>query len=125
MTLVALIICFLTFVVGALGIASPSRLVSFVRSFQTPVGLLFAAALRVVLGVALFFSAPDSRDPELIGVVGVVIIVMGVITPFFGVERFRRLLDWWSAQGSVFLRVWAILTVMLGLSLMYAIAPAV
>ncbi len=125
MTLVALIICLLLSVVGALGMASPSRLVSFVRSFQTPVGLLFVAALRVVLGVALFFSAPGSRAPELIGVVGAVIIVLGVITPFFGVERFRRLLDWWSAQGSVFLRGWAILATVLGLSLMYAIAPAV
>jgi hypothetical protein len=111
--------------VGLLGVAAPSRLVGFVRSFQTPAGLLFAAALRVVLGVALFFSAPLSRAPELIGAVGVVTIVMGVITPLFGVERFRRLLDWWSARGSVFLRVWAILAMLLGLSLIYAIAPAI
>jgi hypothetical protein len=125
MRVVALIICLLLSVVGALGVASPARLVSLVRSFQTPVGLLFAAALRVVLGVALFFSAPGSRAPELIGVVGIATIVMGVITPFFGVERFRRLLDSWSAQGSVFLRGWAILAMLLGLSLMYAITPAV
>jgi len=125
MALVALIICLLTCAVGVLGIASPSRVVHFVRQFQTPVGLLFVAALRVVLGVALFFSAPDTRAPDLIAAVGVVIIVIGVITPFVGVDRFRGLLDWWSAQGPVFLRVWAALTLALGLALIYAIAPAV
>jgi len=123
MTLVALIICLLLSAVGALGVASPRRLVSVVRSFQTPMGLLFAAALRVVLGVALLFSAPDSRAPALILVIGVVIIVRGVVTPFFGVERFRRLLDRLSARGSVFIRGWAILALALGLSLVYAIVP--
>jgi hypothetical protein len=124
MTLVALIICLLLSAVGAMGIASPKWLLGFARSFQTPVGLLVAGALRVALGTALFLSAPESRIPELILVVGVVVIIRGVITPFMGVERSRRLLDRWSAQGLAFLRGWAVLTLVLGLSLMYAITPA-
>ncbi len=123
MTLVALIICLLLSALGALGVASPSRLLGVVRKFQTPMGLYFAAALRVVLGVALFFAAPTSRAPDLIRILGVVIIVIGVLTPFFGLERFRRLLDWWSAQGSTFIRAWAVLALAFGLSLAYAIVP--
>ncbi len=123
MTLVALIIGLLLSALGALGVASPSRLLGVVRNFQTPMGLYFAAALRVVLGVALFFAAPTSRAPDLIRILGVVIIVMGVVTPFFGLERFRRLLDSWSAQGSAFIRAWAVLALAFGLSLAYAIVP--
>ncbi len=123
MTLVALIICLLLSALGALGVASPSRLLGVVRNFQTPMGLYFAAALRVVLGVALFFAASASRAPDLIRILGVVIIVMGVVTPFFGLERFRRLLDWWSARGSAFIRAWAVLALAFGLSLAYAIVP--
>ncbi len=123
MTLVALIICLLTAALGALGIASPSRLLGVVRYFQTPVGLYFAAGIRVLLGVALLFAAPTSRAPGLIYILGVFIIVIGVITPFFGLKRFRRLLDWWSAQGSAFIRGWAILALLFGLSLAYAIVP--
>jgi len=123
MTVVAVILCLLLSAVGALGVASPSRFLGVVRSFQTPIGLFFAAALRVILGVALFFSAPDSRVPALILVVGVVIIVRGVVTPFFGVERLRRLLARLSAKGSVFIRGWAILALVLGLSLVYATVP--
>ena len=123
MTLVALIICLLASAFGALGIASPSRLLGVVRYLQTPAGLYFAAGIRVLLGVALLFAAPASRAPGLIFILGVVIIVIGGITPFFGLERFRRLLDWWSAQGSAFIRGWAVLALVFGLSLAYAIVP--
>jgi hypothetical protein len=123
MTLVALIICLLTAAFGALGIASPSRLLGVVRYFQTPMGLYFAAGIRVLLGVALLFAAPTSRAPGLIYILGVFIIIIGVITPFFGLERFRRLLDWWSAQGSAFVRGWAVLALLFGLSLAYALVP--
>jgi hypothetical protein len=123
MTLVALIICLLTAAFGALGIASPSRLLGVVRYFQTPMGLYFAAGIRVLLGVALLFAAPTSRAPGLIYILGVFIIIIGVITPFFGLGRFRRLLDWWSAQGSAFVRGWAVLALLFGLSLAYALVP--
>ena len=123
MTLVALIICLLTAAFGALGIASPSRLLGVVRYVQTPMGLYFAAGIRVLLGAALLFAAPTSRAPGLIYILGVFIIIIGVITPFFGLERFRRLLDWWSAQGSAFVRGWAVLALLFGLSLAYALVP--
>jgi hypothetical protein len=123
MTLAALIICLLTAAFGALGIASPSRLLGVVRYLQTPMGLYFAAGIRVLLGVALLFAAPTSRAPGLIYILGVFIIVIGVITPFFGLERFRRLLDWWSVQGSSFVRGWAVLALLFGLSLAYALVP--
>ncbi len=123
MTLVALIICLLTSVIGALGIVSPSRLLGVLRYFQTPMGLYFAAGIRVLLGVALLCAAPTSRAPGLIYILGVFIIVVGVITPFFGLERFRRLVDWWSAQGSAFVRGWAVLAFLFGLSLAYALVP--
>ncbi len=123
MTLVALIICLLTSALGALGIASPSRLLGVVRYFQTPAGLYVAAALRLVLGVALFFAAPTSRAPELVRILGVVIIVAGLITPFFGLERFRRLLEWWSALGPGFFRAWAAFALVFGFLLAYAVVP--
>jgi uncharacterized membrane protein YidH (DUF202 family) len=86
-------------------------------------GLYFVAGIRVLLGVALIFAAPTSRAPDVIHILGVVIIVIGVITLFFGLERFGRLLDWWSAQGSGFVRGWAVLALVFGLSLAYAVVP--
>jgi uncharacterized membrane protein YidH (DUF202 family) len=122
-TLTALLLSLLIAALGALGVASPSRLLGLVRYLQTPAGLYVAAALRLVLGLALFFAAPGSRAPELLRILGVVIIVAGLITPFFGLERFRRLLDWWSARGPAFVRVWAAFALAFGLLLAYAVVP--
>lgn len=123
MTLVALVLSLSVAVLGAVGLVSPPRLFAIVRSFQTPVGLYLAAALRLVLGAALFLAAPASRAPEFLRILGVVIVVAGLITPLFGLDRFRRLLDWWAAQGPIFVRVWATFALAFGLLLAYALVP--
>jgi hypothetical protein len=122
MTVVAFIICLLIAAVGALGVVSPSRLLGVVRQAQSRAGLYAGSAVRVVLGVALFFASPTSRAPELIRILGVVLIVAGVITQFIGLKRFRRLLEWFSARGSTFVRVWAVVALAFGLSLAYGVA---
>ena len=123
MTFVALALCVFVAAIGALGVVSPDRLLGVVRRFQSPTGLYAAAAIRLVFGVALFLAAPTSRAPEIVRVLGVFIIVAGLITPFFGVERFRRIVEWWSALGPVVVRIWAASTLVLGLWLAYAVVP--
>jgi hypothetical protein len=123
MTVIALVFSLLVAAMGALGIVSPSRLLGVVGYFQTPAGLYFAASVRLVMGVALLFAAPASRAPEVLLILGVVIIVAGFITLFFGLERFRRLIAWWSAQGPAFVRAWAAFACAFGLLLTYALVP--
>ena len=122
MTTLALVLCLALAAFGALGIASPSRLVAVARRLQSPRGMLVAAAIRVVLGVALFLAAPGSRAPEILRPLGLFIVLVGFVTPFFGAERFGRLLDWWSEQGSIFIRVWALVAMAFGLWLAYGVS---
>jgi hypothetical protein len=121
MAIVAFAISLLIAALGVLGIVSPPRLLGVVRHFQTPAGLYVATALRLVLGSALFLAAPTSRAPETVRIVGIVVFVAGLITPLFGLERFRRLLDWWSALGPAVLRAWASFALAVGLLLAYAV----
>ncbi len=123
MRLVAIVLGLAIVALGAVGIASPPRLLGIVGLLQTRAGLYLAAVVRLVLGAALFLSAADSRAPEVLRVLGVVIVVAGLITPFFGLERYRRLLDWWSARGPTFVRVWAVFAAAFGLGLVYALLP--
>jgi hypothetical protein len=123
MTFVALAISLALAALGALGVASPRRLLAVVRSFQTPAGIWAAAGLRLVLGVALYLAAPEARTPGLLRILGVFIAVAGIATPFFGLDRFRRLLDWWSAEGDAFVRTWAAFACAFGLGLAYALVP--
>lgn len=123
MTVIALVFSLSVAVLGAVGVVSPARLVNYVRHFQTPSGLYLAAALRVVMGVALFVAAPDSRAPEVLRIVGAFIIVAGVLIPFIGLERFQGFFRWWSSLAPVFLRAWAAFAFAVGALLTYALIP--
>jgi hypothetical protein len=123
MTIVAFVLSLFVGALGALGLISPMRLLDIVRHFQSPTGLYAAGALRVVLGGALLFAAPSSRAPKVLRILGVIILVAGLFTPLIGVERVHRLMDWWSTQGAVFMRVWATFALALGLFLAYAVVP--
>jgi hypothetical protein len=123
MTILAFILSLFVAALGALGMLSPERLLSLARQFQRPGGLYAAAILRVVLGVALLFTASTARFPAIVRILGIFIVVSGLITPLLGLERFRRILNWWSARGPIFMRVWAGFALAFGLFLAYAVAP--
>ncbi len=120
MTLVALVLSLLLAAFGALGVASPARFIAVVRYLETSAGLYVAGGIRVVLGIALYFSAPTSRAPEFRRVLGIVITVIGVATPLLG--RSRRATRLLSGPG-LRVRGWAGLVVVLGLSLAFAVTP--
>ena len=123
MTLLALAFSLLIVTFGVLGLASPPRILRVVRYFSTPAGFNFAVAVRVVMGLALFFAAPASRAPELLRVLGVVVIIAGLMMPIIGLERFRRLVDWWADQGPALVRAQGAFALVLGLLLAYALLP--
>jgi len=117
MRLVALTLSLVISVVGAVGIVMPAVLLAISRPFLTPAGLYAAAGLRVVLGTALFLAAPASRAPKTLCALGVVIVVAGLVTPLVGIDRARAIVEWWTAQGTAFLRVWAGVALVFGLCL--------
>ena len=123
MALVARLIGLFIAAIGVLGVIAPDGLLTAVRSLQTPLGLYLAASFRVVSGVVLVLAASSSRAPKVLRPLGFVIIVAGLITPFFGVDRVRAILDWWSGQGAAFMRVWAGLAVAFGAFVVYAVVP--
>jgi hypothetical protein len=123
MSALVVVVGLLITAMGLLGIAAPGRLIHFVKSVQTPAGLYSAAGLRVLLGVALWFAAPASRAPDALRILGVVVLVAGIVTPFFGLKRSRKLLEWWWSRGAGFIRVWACFAAAFGLLLIYSVTP--
>ena len=109
--------------IGLVGVAVPTALLEISSIALTPAGLYSAAAFRIVVGVVLIFAAVPSRMPRTVRVLGALIVIAGLATPFVGVDRARALVDWWSALGPVFMRAWAALAVALGLFIVYAVSP--
>ena len=123
MTSLALGLSLFIAVMGALGVVSPARLFWVLRHYQTPGGLYVAAAIRVVLGVALFLAAPMSKAPDFIRVFGVIAVAAGLFTPIVGLSWIGKVIEWWSSQPTIVLRVWAGFALALGLFLAWAVIP--
>lgn len=108
--------------IGILGIAAPAVLLEVGRSLETPVALYVVGALRVVFGYMLIRAAAISRTPKTFRVLGVLLAILGILTPFFGVERSRALLEWWAASGLGYIRAAAGGAIVFGLFLILAVA---
>ena len=113
-----------TVLIGVWGMLVPSRLIAFAARFGTTRGLWFAAGIRVVLGLALWFAAPASRAPLLLQVLGAIALVAGVMLPFIGLERFKALLDWWTKLSPTAVRFSCVFSVAFGAAILWALVPS-
>ena len=123
MALLALLIGLLLVGQGILGIAAPGMFLRTLRFIQTPPVIYLAAVIRVVFGVVLFSAASGSRAPKFLYVFGVIIVIGGLLTPFVGIRFAHFILDWWSAAGPALVRVFAGVSLALGIFVVYAVAP--
>ena len=122
MKVVAILAGALIAAIGIVGVAMPPVLLDFARSLQTSAALYVVVAVRVAFGALLIFVAPVSRMPRTLRVIGTVIIVAALLALVFGVERAAVLLDWWSNQNTLLMRAWAMLAVIFGAFIIYAVA---
>jgi hypothetical protein len=123
MRIIAFVISLFIASLGAVGAVSPMRFLSIIRKFESPGGISAATVLRMVLGTSLYFSAVASRITKLLRYIGMFTFISGLLTPVVGLKRFSRLLAWWSARGSTFMRVWAVSALAIGLLLAWAVSP--
>lgn len=123
MAFVAFILGTLTAIAGLVGVVAPGALGALALGFRGPVGLALAAAIRLLLGAALFVAAPASRAPLAFRALGAAIFAVGVLTPLIGVERFDGLLEWWAALHTWTARSWSAGTAAIGAAIAYGIIP--
>jgi hypothetical protein len=108
---------------GLLGMVAPDAFVGVVRYFQSPSVVYVAAALRIAIGIVLLCAATGSRLPSFLRVFGVLIVIGGVLTPFVGVQFAHTILALWASRGPGLVRLFAAVSLALGLFTAYAISP--
>jgi hypothetical protein len=111
-------------VAGVAGIVAPDAILRLRSLAATQGALLVFAAVRVAIGVLLIMAAPRSRAPRTLQTAGAVLLLVGLATPLFGVERTRAVLDWEAAQGPALIRFGGTIAVVLGGLLAVALRPA-
>ena len=118
----ALFVAAVVMIIGSAGVVAPDRLIAAGRYVVTPAGLYAIAALRVGMGLVLMLVASSSRTPKVLRALGFLVLLAGLATPFFGVDRSREIIDWAAAQGPTLLRGVAGVLVAMGGFVAWALA---
>jgi hypothetical protein len=106
---------------GLLGLFAPALLVEFARSLSAPPALYAVAMLRVAFGALLLSVGGASRAPTSLRVLGIVILLAGLATPFFGTEQIGEIVISLSDLKLEVVRATSALPLLLGAFLVYAI----
>jgi hypothetical protein len=104
MRLLGLAIGALVILASAISFAVPDLRLSLERSVMTPAGLYAIAALRMAIGLVFVLAAPASRAPRTLRVLGLIVIIAGLMTPWFGVARAQAVLNWLVTAGPLLMR---------------------
>ena len=108
---------------GATTVFAPALMLAFAESLLNPVGLYVLAGVRVAIGIVILLAAGISRAPVALRILGAFILIAGIVTPLFGVERSRAMFDWWVSQGTGPMRAVAGIALAIGASLIYSLLP--
>ena len=119
MRLLGLVIGALVILASAISFAVPDLRLSLERSVMTPTGLYAIAALRIAIGLVFVFAAPASRAPRTLRVLGLIVIIAGLSTPWFGVARAQAVVNWLASAGPLLMRLDAVVGMAIGGFLVY------
>jgi hypothetical protein len=119
MRLLGLVIGILVLLASAISFAVPDLRLSLERSVTTPAGFYAIGTLRTAIGLVFVLAAPASRAPRTLRVLGLIVIIAGLTTPWFGVARARAVLDWLASAGPLLMRLDACVGMAMGGFLVY------
>ena len=111
---------------GAVGFLVPSILVWLGLHATTPVVFCIVALIRIAFGLILILVAPNSRAPNAIRILGVVIVIAGIgtaLTGLLNIEGARSMVEWWLHQPSGLVRLTGVVLAALGGFIAWALAP--
>lgn len=108
---------------GVLGLASPAMLAGVVGTIQIPPVIYVAAVFRVLFGIVLVLAAPASRAPKSLRGLGAWLFLVGLLTPFVGLQFARWVLALWSDGGPTLVRAWAGAVLLVGAFIVYVNIP--
>jgi hypothetical protein len=114
-----LVIGALVILASAINFAAPDLRLSLERSMMTPAGRYAIAALRIAIGLVFVLAAPASRAPRALRVLGLIVIIAGLSTPWFGVARARAVVNWLVNAEPWLMRLDAVLGMAIGGFLLY------
>jgi hypothetical protein len=121
MIALAIILCAAIAVMGLVIIFKPAMAHDLTRLFADKTGMWVAAAIRAVLGLGLLAAAAESKAPMLLHILGLLILLVAIVMPILGVDRHRRMIEWWLARPRTVQMIGGAVAFVFGVALIYLI----
>ena len=121
MTLIIPAIGFLICIVSLFAAASPRTLLRLAALIKVSTGLrVFAAVIRITIGVLIVLAAPLTDYPAVLEVIGGVLVVVGVIILFLSNSMLQGIVDWALKSEPSTIRIGAVCGLVFGGFIVYA-----
>ena len=121
MIALALILCAAIAALGIVVIVKPALAHDWTRLFADKTGMWIATAIRAVLALGLLAAAGESKAPMLLRLLGLLILIVAIVIPILGLDRHRRMIDWWLARKRTVEMVCGAAAFVFGIGLIYVI----
>jgi hypothetical protein len=115
----ALILCAAIAAFGVIVIVKPALAHEWTRMFADKRGMWIATAIRAVLALGLLAAASESKAPGLLKILGLLILIVAIVMPILGVDRHRRMIDWWLARKQTVQMICGAAAFVFGIGLIY------
>jgi hypothetical protein len=83
---------------GVIIIVKPALAHDLTRLFADKTGMWIATAIRAVVALGLLSAASESKAPMLLKLLGFLILIIAIMMPILGLDRHRRMIDWWLGR---------------------------
>ena len=107
-------------VLGAVAMLAPRGFVAVVMRWPVKTRFSIAVGIRLLLGIIFLEEASYTRFPGFVFTIGAIALAAGIIVFFLGPIRVDNMIQWWLKRTSTFMRLWALVGVILGALIMYA-----
>jgi uncharacterized membrane protein YidH (DUF202 family) len=102
-------------------IVKPPLAHEVIRLFADKRGMWIATAIRAVLALGLLAAASESKAPMVLKLLGFLILIVAILMPILGVDRHRRMIDWWLARKRTVEMMCGAVAFVFGIGLIYLI----
>jgi hypothetical protein len=121
MIALALILCAAIAAMGVTVIVAPAKAHDLARLFSDKTGMWVASAIRAVFALGLLAASGESKAPMVLRLLGLLILIVAILIPILGLDRHRRMIDWWIARPRMAQIFWGTVTFLFGIALIYLI----
>lgn len=121
MRVLAFLVVAFFLILGVIGLLTPQRLLAMAQFTTEPPGIYVVAGVRLAVGIILLLVASQSRLPNILRVLGILVFLGGVGTLLLGSERAHAIFVWVSNQSLITLRLFGVFALAIGGLIAYAI----